>query len=93
MSETEAIPELYEHRNILFINLVYAYRDKAFKTPIDDGWFVLGLNTKHGQITYCLHEMYWEYVSGISKTKDNYQCDEEFLPDMLERLLLMIRDD
>ncbi len=60
--------ELYAHRHVLFINVVLAHRENAFKTWKDDkgetwhGWFILGINTAFGQVSYHLPEGYWQLV-------------------------------
>lgn len=81
--------ELYEHRNLLFLNLAVANPGIAFKTWLNHkkeawkGWFILGINTEEGEITYHLPEEYWiaaevreiEYNSGYDGHTSNDVCD------------------
>lgn len=60
--------ELYNHRHILTCHLLIQYRDIAFKTRKNqdkdewEGWFIAGLNTKLGQISYHLPIEYWNML-------------------------------
>jgi hypothetical protein len=50
--------ELYEHRCLLFINLCLAHVDDAYWRPHYEGWPLIGLLTKEGQVTYHVPEKY-----------------------------------
>ena len=86
--------ELYLHRHVLFINVVLSHRDMAFKTWKNDrgekweGWFILGLNTQYGQITYHLPESYWGNVL-VNEVECNSDYDGHSGDDVLARLLLL----
>ncbi len=86
--------ELYEHRHVLFINVVLAHSDKAFKTWKNqegekwEGWFILGINTKHGQITYHIPQIYWPYVN-VKEVERNTDYDGHSADEVLARLLLL----
>lgn len=86
--------ELYEHRHALFINVVLAHHDIAFKTwkndkgEVWDGWFILGMNTAYGQITYHLPESYWERIP-VNEVERNSDYDGHTDKDVLERLNLL----
>jgi len=83
--------ELYEHRDLLFLNLVVANSAIAFKTRLNDageaweGWFILGMNTEFGQITYHLPEKYWD-AAEVKEIERNFDYDGHTPDDVLERL-------
>lgn len=84
--------ELYDHRNALFVNIVLAHPDMAFKTWKDhdghkqDGWCIVGLNTPHGQISYHLRAGYW-HILDIRKIEYNADYDKHDGGDVIARLL------
>lgn len=86
--------ELYVHRHALFINVVNANQDKSFKTLRNDsgeqldGWFIAGINTVHGQITYHLPIAYWDQVKAI-EVDCNSDYDGHSSADVVERLLAL----
>lgn len=86
--------ELYEHRHVLFINVVMAHRDDAFKTWKDDkgetweGWFILGINTRQGQVSYHLPKDYWPLVS-VKEIERNSDFDGHTAEDVVLRLSLL----
>ncbi len=88
--------ELYEHRFLLFIHTAIA-QPGAFKTKFNDtketwdGWFILGINTSHGQITYHLPEKYWDLAT-VPEVEFNAEYDGHDSEDVLERLLLLLQD-
>lgn len=75
------IQELYDHRHALFIALLHCYKHKAFKTKKDDGgseikgWFIAGINSSEGQITYHLPEKYWHQLNFIKTIESNADYD------------------
>ncbi len=83
--------ELYRHRNLLFINLVMANPAISFKTMLNDkkekwdGWFILGMNTEFGQITYHLPEKYWD-IAKVKEIECNSEYDGHTSEDVLSRL-------
>jgi len=60
--------ELYEHRHALFIALLKAHPEKAWKSKkhrdgiMFDGWFIAGLETPDGQVTYHMPLHLWDDV-------------------------------
>lgn len=88
--------ELYEHRITLFIALCKElYKNPAYQTynevwrmPVEDGWFLMGINTEKGkQITYHLPESKWsetDFASNLHKA--SYEFDGHKSSDVLERL-------
>jgi hypothetical protein len=88
--------ELYEHRHILFINLLQHYRESAFKTWLNDkkerweGWFICGLNTTYGQITYHLPSRFWDAIN-VKEVDYNSDYDGHSASDVLGRLTKLIK--
>ncbi len=90
--------ELYEHRNILWINILNLNPGMAFKTRKNDkgeiweGWFIGGMNTPFGQVTYHLPEKHWSHVD-VKEVERNSDYDQHSSHDVLERLELMAFDN
>jgi len=82
--------ELYEHRCLLWAGLLN-WQDGTFKTRKNDkgeewpGWFIAGLNTPWGQITYHLPDSMWELVH-CDEIERNDQYDGHTPHDTTERL-------
>lgn len=57
--------ELYEHRTVLFALVCSRFPDMAWKSEkhsdgtSEQGWFIAGLETPYGQITYHQKSFYW----------------------------------
>ena len=89
--------ELYDHRTALWLNLLQVHVDTAFKTRLDDegsemdGWFITGINTKFGQITYHLPNEYWSKLK-IREVDCNSDYDGHSSEDVLQRLLQLCQD-
>lgn len=89
--------ELYDHRNLLFLNLITANPEISFKTWLndkkerEDGWFILGMNTEHGQITYHLPDKFWD-MACVKETEYNFDYDGHTSADVCERLAHFSRD-
>lgn len=89
--------ELYEHRHALFLNLVKCHKDKAFKTWKNkegerwEGWFILGLNTTYGQISYHLPGDYWATID-VKEVERNTNYDGHTSNDVVIRLLKMLSE-
>lgn len=85
--------ELYEHRNLLFVNLAIVNLEIAFKTWLNDekekweGWFILGINTEFGQITYHLPSKFWD-MAPVKEVEYNFDYDGHTSNDVIERLCL-----
>lgn len=86
--------ELYEHRHALFIALLKCYPAISWKTVLDsegqrlDGWFIAGMDTKYGQITYHLPMRYWD-IAGVKVIYKNKNYDGHTSADVVERLLFL----
>lgn len=87
--------ELYVHRCHLFAWLCNLQSEKAFKTRLNDrgeawpGWFIAGINTKHGQITYHLPDALWEGVR-VKEIERNTGYDGHTSADVLERIFKLL---
>lgn len=88
--------ELYEHRTTLFIALCrelyhnpqYMTKKMVWRKPVEDGWFLMGINTKMGeQISYHLPESRWEETKFIQiDPVDLVTFDGHNSNDVLKRL-------
>ena len=60
--------ELYRHRHALFLNLLADHRGVSWASKVHsdgtswDGWFIAGIETPKGQISYHLPDEYWPIV-------------------------------
>ena len=87
--------ELYDHRTMLWILVLKHYKDQAFKTRLDDngssmdGWFIAGLNTEFGQLTYHIPEIYWDYLD-VQQLDRNASYDGHNSEDVLNRLAALV---
>lgn len=89
--------QLYDFRNLLFLNLIAANPALAFKTWLNDkkerweGWFLLGMNTEHGQITCHLPDRFWD-MAAVKEIEYNFDYDGHTSDDVCERLAQFSRD-
>lgn len=57
--------ELYDHRTVLFAAICRIYRNRSWKSKLhsdgtgEDGWFIAGIETPYGQVTYHQKIEYW----------------------------------
>ncbi len=67
------IQELYDHRCLLWINLVNMQIDKSYLIEEHfEGWFLLGLESDQGQISYHCPNKYLKLVNKkIKKLTDD----------------------
>ncbi len=93
--------ELYEHRNALFAllltkRMVSNMLANPFKTWRDqngatiDGWFIAGLETEYGQISYHLPAEWWERLPDVPEIERNAGYDGHTSADVLKRLRLLL---
>ncbi len=84
--------ELYEHRHILFLALLSANKDKAWRSKLHDdgsfldGWFIAGLKTDLGQATYHLPLRMWGDFSNIQELEHAPKWDGHTSEDVLTRI-------
>ena len=90
--------ELYNHRHLLWINLLHCNPTQAFKTRKDDnnktmdGWFIAGMYTDYGQITYHLPDEYWPLLN-VCEIEKNFDYDGHSSLDTLKRLELVAKNN
>lgn len=89
--------ELYEHRHLLFLNLMRMHRAAAWIAEAHedgseiDGWFVAGIELPTGQITYHLPDDLWEMARRCSaRTHERAPWDGHTANDVLTRLRALI---
>jgi len=84
--------ELYEHRHILFLAVLTANIDKAWRSKLHsdgtmfDDWFIAGLNTDAGQATYHLPMRIWELFKYIPELGRAPEWDGHTSNDVLVRI-------
>lgn len=78
--------ELYEHRVLLFLNLVLESKLPAAWRPHYEGWPVLFLETPAGQISYHFQEKYIPLIEHQVSRVDDYVWDGHTSQDVLERM-------
>ena len=85
--------ELYHHRNLLFIHLLHSCSEDAFRSTkhsdgedVWKGWFVAGLETPEGQITYHLPATLWHLLDGIPTPEKAPKWDGHTSDDVAHRL-------
>lgn len=77
--------ELYEHRCLLYINLCWLQKDRAFWKPDYEGWFYLYLETDSGQISYHCPNYLKPLIIGIQRD-DAHKFDGHISEDVVFRL-------
>ncbi len=91
--------ELYTHRCKLFALLMVVCDGNAFKTRRNaegemwDGWFIGGMNTPFGQITYHLPDEMWAMLPTVREVECNAGYDGHTSNDVLQRLDKVIRNE
>lgn len=84
--------ELYDHRHTLFAILLRVYAPWAWKSRKNNkgvewpGWFLAGLDTPQGQISYHLPEVWWQRLSWVREIPFNANYDGHTAHDVVERL-------
>jgi hypothetical protein len=84
--------ELYEHRHILFLGMLSASREKAWRSKLHadgtmfDGWFIAGLDTELGTATYHLPLRMWHLFDVIREIDKAPEWDGHTSNDVLVRL-------
>ena len=90
--------ELYYHRTILFPIICRKYKNRCWKSKrhsdgtFEDGWFIAGMDTPYGQITYHQKMEYWNLFDCKELDKAPLY-DGHTLVDVLERLKLTFFGD
>lgn len=87
--------ELYEHRCLLWANILNSNTENSFKTWLNDkgekydGWFIAGMDSEYGQLTYHLPERFWPLLN-VKILNNNSNYDGHTSADVAERLLKML---
>jgi hypothetical protein len=90
--------ELYLHRNHLFIALMKSHPQMSWRSlqhdngSFHDGWFIAGMKTPKGDITYHLPESMWYMLDGIKTLGKAPKFDGHTSQDVLDRLCDWIVD-
>jgi hypothetical protein len=93
--------ELYEHRHSLFASLLQITGQiqtlvRPWKTWRDqngevwEGWFIAGLDTIHGQISYHMPAEWWDRLPDVPEIERNAKYDGHTSADVLHRLRLLL---
>ena len=90
--------DLYEHRNLLFLNLMDFHAQRAWIAQADNegnvmpGWFIAGIDLPHGQVSYHLPNKHWSYAAQMFMQHERSPWDGHTADDVLERLMLNFSD-
>jgi hypothetical protein len=92
--------ELYDHRNMLFVNLCKLLKKQDFHVwrsikhsdgSMDKDWFIMGINKGHGnQITYHLPISMWDSTMWAETLDKAPDYDGHSSKDVLTRLTTLI---
>jgi len=92
--------ELYEHRHALFLNLLNNFTHMAWASKVHsdgtswDGWFIAGMDTPTGQISYHLPDRFWPIVDEMGITFEKAPAwDGHNSNDVIDRLMDWVRRD
>lgn len=78
--------ELYEHRNMLFMNLCSVVPNQCAWRPDYEGWFVLYWESPKGQVSYHIKNEHLPLIEKIIPRRDDWIYDGHTSKDVLERL-------
>jgi hypothetical protein len=78
--------ELYDHRNLLFLNLCRQLYLSSYWKPDGDGWFILFLDLPCGQISYHLPNKWLFMIPPEIKRRDDAVWDGHTSKVVLARL-------
>ena len=87
--EYHSMEDLYQHRNLLFINLCNAYYKDASYKLINSNWFVLYLNRPCGQISYHINMYNLNLLHKDILEAEPFIFDRHSSKDVIERLKKM----
>ena len=85
--------ELYEHRHMLFLHVLFCNPDRAWRSDLHsdgtmfDGWFIAGLETDDGQVTYHLPNRLLNAFRNVKKLEKAPEWDGHTSDDVISRLL------
>lgn len=79
--------ELYDHRCLLFVSLCLSSPSFcAWRKDFEDGFFVLFMETRNGQISYHLADKYLPLVKDRIVNNPAYEWDGHTSKDVVDRL-------
>lgn len=84
--------ELYEHRNLLFLNLCLSDRKNSFWKPDYPGHFCLYWESPKGQMSYHLGNELLPLIEGKIDRDDSHTWDLHKSKDVIRRLTENARD-
>lgn len=86
------IDELYSHRIVLFMALMKAHKDLSWKSKKHadgtnyEGWFIAGIHTPVGDISYYIPIKYWDVLDSIRTVETAEYTDGHSSIDVLRRI-------
>jgi len=84
--------ELYHHRQLLYVALMKSHPKMSWRSlrhedgSAHDGWFVAGMRTPKGDISYHLKEEFWFMLHGIATPEKAPPFDGHTSKNVLERI-------
>ena len=91
--------ELYEHRHMLFLNLMALKPDNSWVSKLHDdgtsfdGWFIAGMITRHGTITYHIPDRLWDDITKHVRILERApKWDGHTSTDVVNRLYKMLKE-
>jgi hypothetical protein len=90
--------ELYDHRCLLFIALMKSHPRMSWRSlrhsdnSFHEGWFIAGMRTPSGDVTYHLPDSMWYALDGIEEKKVAPAWDGHTPADVVERLTNWVVD-
>lgn len=87
--------ELYDHRCLLWINLCLGSPEKCYLVKEHyEGWFLLGMETVDGQVSYHCPNKYLSYVEHITERHPEFDGhNSEIVIERLKRLAIQPRNE
>ena len=88
------IDELYDHRCLLFALLCLQMKGQVFyKMDVNSpGWFILYLETKYGQISYHLKDVFLPAIQSVAVYDADHSWDGHTSEDVLNRMNQLLMD-
>ena len=84
--------ELYDHRQLLYIAFMKSHPEMSWRSfrhsdgSFHEGWFIAGMRTPFGDISYHIAEKYWYLLQGITTKNFAPPFDGHTSKDVLSRL-------
>jgi hypothetical protein len=87
--------QLYQHRNAMFLLMANQTGEASFKTKRNGdgeefpGYFLVGINTPIGQISYHMPIEYWDYAR-VKEVERNEWYDGHTSDDVYQRIMMAV---